>query len=58
MDEVALGAAQFRFLLAIEVCVDIGRHIIASEGLAAPDEQCLKPVDVDDREGRTFPVIE
>ena len=21
-------------------------------------EQCLKPVDVDDREGRTFPVIE
>jgi len=22
------------------------------------DEQCLKPVDVDDREGRTFPVIE
>lgn len=36
-DEVALGAAQFRFLLAIEVCVDIGRHIIASEGLAAPD---------------------
>ena len=37
LDEVALGAAQFRFLLAIEVCVDIGRHIIASEGLSAPD---------------------
>ena len=31
LDEVALGAAQFRFLLAIEVCVDIGRHIIASD---------------------------
>ena len=24
----------------------------------ASTEQCLKPVDVDDREGRTFPVIE
>ena len=32
-DEVALGAAQFRFLLAIEVCVDIGRHIIASASI-------------------------
>jgi len=36
-DEVALGAAQFRFLLAIEVCVDIGRHIIAAQGLSAAD---------------------
>ena len=36
-DEVALGSAQFRFLLAIEVCVDIGRHIIAAEGLSAAD---------------------
>jgi uncharacterized protein YutE (UPF0331/DUF86 family) len=26
-----------RFLLAIEVCVDIGRHIIAAEGLSAAD---------------------
>jgi uncharacterized protein YutE (UPF0331/DUF86 family) len=36
-DEVALGSAQFRFLLAIEVCVDIGRHLIAAEGLSAAD---------------------
>ena len=48
LDEVALGAAQFRFLLAIEVCVDIGRHIIASDpnprvaGRHAPadDDRC------------------
>ena len=26
--------------------------------LVHQEEQCLKPVDVDDREGRTFPVIE
>jgi len=26
--------------------------------LGSAVEQCLKPVDVDDREGRTFPVIE
>jgi len=26
--------------------------------IAVRNEQCLKPVDVDDREGRTFPVIE
>jgi uncharacterized protein YutE (UPF0331/DUF86 family) len=36
-DEIALGSAQFRFLLAVEVCVDIGRHIIATEGLSAAD---------------------
>lgn len=36
-NEIALGSAQFRFLLAIEVCVDIGRHIIAAEGLSAAD---------------------
>jgi uncharacterized protein YutE (UPF0331/DUF86 family) len=36
-DEVALGSAQFRLLLAIEVCVEIGRHIIAAEGLSAAD---------------------
>ncbi|MGQ0778749.1 MAG: type VII toxin-antitoxin system HepT family RNase toxin [Pseudonocardiales bacterium] len=36
-DDVVLGSAQFRFLLAIEVCVDIGRHIIAAEGLSAAD---------------------
>ncbi len=36
-DEDALAAAQFHFIIAIEVCVDIGRHIIAAESLRAPD---------------------
>ena len=30
----------------------------APRGDGMRDEQCLKPVDVDVREGRTFPVIE
>ena len=37
-----------------------GRRVLAYDLLVriAEGEQCLKPVDVDDREGRTFPVIE
>jgi|AntDryMetagUQ889_1029465.scaffolds.fasta_scaffold23247_3 hypothetical protein len=33
-------------------------HVSVMRELGAAMEQCLKPVDVDDREGRTFPVIE
>lgn len=36
-DEVAIAAVQFRFVVAIEVCIDLGQHLIASEGLEAPD---------------------
>jgi len=36
-DEVAIAAVQFRFVVAIEVCIDLGQHLIASEGLDAPD---------------------
>lgn len=36
-DDVAMAAVQFRFVIAIEVCVDAGQHVIASEGLRAPD---------------------
>ena len=34
------------------------RDIYAEASARWRDEQCLKPVDVDVREGRTFPVIE
>ena len=27
---------EYRFIVAIEVCIDLGRHIIASEGHRAP----------------------
>ncbi|GAA2904021.1 DUF86 domain-containing protein [Pseudonocardia halophobica] len=35
-DEDLLAAVKYRFVVAIEVCVDLGRHIVASEGLRAP----------------------
>ncbi len=27
---------KYRFIVAIEVCIDVGRHVVASEGLRAP----------------------
>ena len=35
-DDDLLAAVKYRFIIAIEVCIDIGRHVIASEGLRAP----------------------
>jgi uncharacterized protein YutE (UPF0331/DUF86 family) len=35
-DPDRLAAVKYRFLVAIETCIDIGQHIIASEGLRAP----------------------
>lgn len=35
-DDDLLAAVKYRFIVAIEVCIDLGRHIIASEGLRAP----------------------
>lgn len=36
-DDVLIAAAQFRLVIAIEASIDIAHHIIASEGLEAPD---------------------
>jgi uncharacterized protein YutE (UPF0331/DUF86 family) len=35
-DEDLLAAVKYRFVVAIEVCIDLGRHIVASDGLRAP----------------------
>lgn len=35
-DEDLLAAVKYRFVVALEVCIDIGRHVVASEGLRAP----------------------
>jgi uncharacterized protein YutE (UPF0331/DUF86 family) len=35
-DDDLLAAIKYRFIIAIEVCIDVGRHVIASEGLRAP----------------------
>ena len=35
-DDDLLAAVKYRFVVAIEVCIDIGRHVVASEGLRAP----------------------
>jgi uncharacterized protein YutE (UPF0331/DUF86 family) len=35
-DDDLLAAVKYRFIVAIEVCIDVGRHVIASEGLRAP----------------------
>ncbi|MBA2323483.1 MAG: DUF86 domain-containing protein [Pseudonocardiales bacterium] len=35
-DDDLLAAVKYRFVIAIEVCIDAGRHIVASEGLRAP----------------------
>lgn len=35
-DPDRLAAVKYRFVVAIETCIDIGQHIIASEGLRTP----------------------
>ena len=35
-DDDLLAAVKYRFIVAIEVCIDVGRHVISSEGLRAP----------------------
>ena len=35
-DDDLLAAVKYRFIVAIEVCIDVGRHVVASEGLRAP----------------------
>ena len=37
-DPDRLAAAKYRFVVAIETCIDVGQHIIASEGLRAPTD--------------------
>lgn len=32
-----LAAAKYRFVAAIEACIDLGQHVIATEGLRAPE---------------------
>lgn len=36
LDDDLLAAVKYRFIVAIEVCIDLGRHVVASEGLRAP----------------------
>lgn len=36
-DHDRLHAAKYGFVVAIEAAIDLGRHVIASEGLRAPD---------------------
>jgi len=36
-DPDRLAAAKYRFVVAIETCIDVGEQIIASEGLRAPE---------------------
>jgi uncharacterized protein YutE (UPF0331/DUF86 family) len=35
-DEDVLAGVKYRFVVAIEACIDIGRHLVASEGWRAP----------------------
>jgi uncharacterized protein YutE (UPF0331/DUF86 family) len=35
-DDDVMAAVKYRFIVAIEVCIDVGRHVVASEGLRAP----------------------
>lgn len=35
-DRIRVSAAKYGFVVVIEACIDIGQHIIASEGLRAP----------------------
>lgn len=36
VDEDLVAAVKYRFVVAIEACIDTGRHLVASEGLRAP----------------------
>lgn len=35
-DPDLLAAVKYRFVVAIETCIDVGHHIVSSEGLRAP----------------------
>ncbi len=35
-DPDRLAAVKYRFVVAIETCIDVGEHVISSEGLRAP----------------------
>jgi uncharacterized protein YutE (UPF0331/DUF86 family) len=35
-DPDRLAAVKYRFVVAIEICIDVGQHIVASDGLRAP----------------------
>jgi uncharacterized protein YutE (UPF0331/DUF86 family) len=37
-DEDLLAAVKYRFVVAIEVCIDLGSHVVASDGLRAPND--------------------
>lgn len=37
-DSDRLAAAKYRFVVAIETCIDVGQHLIASKGLRAPTD--------------------
>jgi len=37
-DPDLIAAAKYRFIVAIEACIDAGEHVIASEGLRAPND--------------------
>lgn len=55
-DPVVLDAVKYRFVVSIEVCIDVAQHVIASERLRAPEtfadafgvlaEAGLVPLDV------------
>ena len=38
LDEDELAAAKYRFIVAIEVCIDVGQHVISTEGLPVADD--------------------
>jgi len=37
-DPDVLAAVKYRFVVAIETCIDAGQHVISSEGLRAPQD--------------------
>lgn len=37
-DPDLLAAVKYRFVVAIETCIDLGQHVIAAEGLRAPSD--------------------
>jgi uncharacterized protein YutE (UPF0331/DUF86 family) len=37
-DADLIAAVKYRFVVAIETCIDVGEHIVASEGLRSPTD--------------------
>ncbi|MGH8908930.1 MAG: DUF86 domain-containing protein [Egibacteraceae bacterium] len=37
-DDDLLSAVKYRFIVAIEVCIDVCRHMVTSRGLRAPTD--------------------